>query len=248
MAIHRKSKHEIGIMRQAGNIVALVHAEMKNAVKEGVSTLELNDLANKIIKANKADPTFLGYHGYPFSICASVNEQVVHGFSSKDTILKNGDIIAFGCSTSVITGSIIGTGSSMDCAKVLYSVIYPYLKERGIFIAAQCCEHLERALVVENEYAVKHNLQIVNAVPMPKAGGSSAATAYKLFNSPVLVDRIKADAGIDIGGTLIGMHLKRVAVPLKMENNEIGGAHVICARTRPRFVGGARAVYDDKLM
>ncbi|MBQ9245796.1 type I methionyl aminopeptidase [bacterium] len=94
MAIHRKSKHEIGIMKQAGNIVALVHAAMRDAVKEGVSTLELNDLAYKIIKDNKADPTFLGYHGYPFSICASVNEQVVHGFSSKDVILKNGDIIS----------------------------------------------------------------------------------------------------------------------------------------------------------
>lgn len=164
------------------------------------------------------------------------------------TELKSGDIIVLGCTTSVITGSIIGTGSSMDCAEAVYSVFYPMLKERGIYLAAQCCEHLERALVVERECAEKYNLQIVNAVPQPKAGGSSAATAYKTFNSPVVVDKIKADAGVDIGGTLIGMHLKRVAVPLKMENNKIGGAHVICARTRPRFVGGERAVYDPELM
>ncbi len=103
-------------------------------------------------------------------------------------------------------------------------------------------------MVVERECAEKYNLQIVNAVPQPKAGGSSAATAYKTFKSPVLVDKIKADAGVDIGGTMIGMHLKRVAVPLKMKNNKIGNAHVICARTRPRFVGGERAVYDMDLM
>ncbi len=164
------------------------------------------------------------------------------------TKLKSGDVVVLGCSTSVITGSIIGTGSSVECAEAIYGVFYPLLKERGIFLAAQCCEHLERALVVEREYAEKHNLQIVNAIPQPKAGGSSAATAYKIFESPVVVDEIKADAGVDIGGTLIGMHLKRVAVPIKMENNKIGGAHVICARTRPRFVGGERAVYDENLM
>lgn len=162
--------------------------------------------------------------------------------------LKSGDIIVLGCSTSVVTGSLIGTNSMYDCAEAMYSAFYPYLKEKGIYLAAQCCEHLGRALVVEKEYAEKHNLEAVNAIPQPKAGGSSATTAYRLFNSPVLVEHIRADAGVDIGGTLIGMHLKEVAVPLKMENNKIGEANVICARTRPKFIGGERAVYDKNLM
>lgn len=162
--------------------------------------------------------------------------------------LKEGDLVVLGCSTSVVTGSIIGTDSNLDCAKAMYSAFYPYLKERGIFLAAQCCEHLERALVVEREYAEKHNLEIVNVIPVPKAGGSNATTAYEIFNEPVVVDGVKADAGIDIGGTLIGMHVRRVAVPLKMENNKIGEASVICARSRPRFVGGERAVYNKDLM
>ena len=94
MAIYRKSRFEINLMKQAGNIVALVHAAMKEAIKEGVTTKELDELAFKIIKENKADPTFLGYHGFPATICASLNEQVVHGFPSNETILKNGDIIS----------------------------------------------------------------------------------------------------------------------------------------------------------
>jgi uncharacterized protein (TIGR01440 family) len=162
--------------------------------------------------------------------------------------LKSGDIIVLGCSTSVVTGSTIGTASSVDCAKAMYDSFYPYLKEKGIYLAAQCCEHLERALVVEREYAERHNLEIVNVIPIPKAGGSNATTAYDIFDNPVVVDSIKADAGVDIGGTLIGMHIRRVAVPLKMKNNKIGAACVICARSRPRFVGGARAVYDENLM
>lgn len=162
--------------------------------------------------------------------------------------LKSGDLVVLGCSTSVVTGSIIGTDSNLECAEEMYSAFYPYLKERGIFLAAQCCEHLERALVIEREYAEKHNLEIVNVIPVPKAGGSNATTAFEFFDDPVVVDGVKADAGIDIGGTLIGMHVRRVAVPLKMVNNKIGEASVICARSRPRFVGGERAVYDKSLM
>lgn len=162
--------------------------------------------------------------------------------------LKKGDLIVLGCSTSEVVGSRIGTNSQFDCAKMLYDGFYPYLKEQGVFLAAQCCEHLGRALVVEREYAEKHNLEVVNAIPQPKAGGSSATTAYKIFNDPVLVEHVKADAGIDIGGTLIGMHLKEVAVPLRLSINKIGNANIICARTRPKFVGGERAVYDESLM
>ncbi|MCH5298149.1 MAG: TIGR01440 family protein [Ruminococcus sp.] len=162
--------------------------------------------------------------------------------------LKKGDLIVLGCSTSEVIGSRIGTNSQFDCAKAMYDSFYPYLKENGIFLAAQCCEHLGRALVVEREYALSHNLEIVNAIPQPKAGGSSATTAYQMFSDPVLVLRVKADAGVDIGGTLIGMHLREVAVPIKTNIRKVGDANVVCARTRPRFVGGERAVYDESLM
>ena len=120
------------------------------------------------------------------------------------------------------------------------------MQERGIFLAAQCCEHLNRAIIVERE-AVPY-AEIVNVVPQPKAGGSFATTAYKTFNHPVAVEEIRADAGIDIGGTLIGMHIKKVAVPVRLENNRLGDANVLAARTRPKFIGGERAVYNEKLM
>lgn len=179
-----------------------------------------------------------------------IKEQTLNVFKEliEKANLKSGDLVVLGCSTSVVTGSIIGTSSTPECAEEMYKAFYPLLKEKGIYLAAQCCEHLERALVVEREYAKTHNLEIVNVIPIPKAGGSNAVTAYKTFDSPVVVDGIKADAGVDIGGTLIGMHIRRVAVPIKMENNKIGGASVICARSRPRFVGGERAVYDKNLM
>ncbi len=164
MGIQRKSKHEIGIMRQAGNIVALVHAEMKNAVKEGVSTLELNDLANKIIKANKADPTFLGYHGYPYSICASVNEQVVHGFSSKDTILKNGDIISIdvGATYKGFVGDSAWTypvGEISEEKKMLLKAT-----EEALFAGLEHMKHNDRLENVAGnieDVAKKYNLGIV---------------------------------------------------------------------------------------
>lgn len=164
MGIHKKSKHEIGIMRQAGNIVALVHAAMKDAVKEGVSTLELNDLAEKIIRQNKADPTFLGYHGYPFSICASVNEQVVHGFSSKDTILKNGDIISIdvGATYKGFVGDSAWTypvGEISDEKKMLLKAT-----EEALFAGLEHMKHndkLENVAGAIEDVAKKYNLGIV---------------------------------------------------------------------------------------
>ncbi len=164
------------------------------------------------------------------------------------TNLRNGSILVIGCSTSEITGDLIGTHSSMDIAKALYDGMYTMLKDKGIFIAAQCCEHLNRALVIERELAQRLNLEIVNAVPQSNAGGSSATTAYKLMSDPVLVEHIKADAGIDIGTTLIGMHLKETAVPLRLINMHIGKAYITAAKTRPKFIGGVRAVYNDDLM
>ncbi len=162
--------------------------------------------------------------------------------------LKSGDILVIGCSTSEINGSPMGTDSNLALAEEVYSAFYNNLKDKGIYMAVQCCEHLNRALVVEKTLADKLFLETVNVVPQPKAGGSSATTAYKLFDNPVMVEHIKADAGIDIGGVLIGMHLKETAVPLKMENKTIGEARVIAARTRPRFIGGVRAVYDENLL
>lgn len=162
--------------------------------------------------------------------------------------LSQGNTIVLGCSTSEVCGDTIGTNSQLDCAKAIYESFYPYLKEKGIFLAAQCCEHLGRALVVEKEYALSHNLEIVNAIPQPKAGGSSATTAYNIFENPVLVEEIKADAGVDIGSTLIGMHLKKVAVPVRLSINKVGEANIVCARTRPKFIGGERAVYNNDLI
>ncbi len=162
--------------------------------------------------------------------------------------LKPGQLLVIGCSSSEIIGSNIGQGSSLDAAKAVFDGIYPILKESGVFLAAQCCEHLNRALIVEREYAEKHNLEIVNVVPQIKAGGSFATTAYSEFSDAVAVEFIKADAGMDIGQTLIGMHLKHVAVPIRLSINKIGQANVSFASTRPKCIGGIRAIYDDKLM
>lgn len=159
--------------------------------------------------------------------------------------LKKGQILVVGCSTSEICGDKIGTNSNLDVAKAAFKGIYEVASSKGIYIAAQCCEHLNRAIIVE-QAAVPFS-EIVNVVPQPKAGGSLATTAYSVFENPVAVEEIKADAGIDIGGTLIGMHLKKVAVPVRLTNNKIGQAHVAAARTRAKFIGGERAHYDDAL-
>ena len=161
--------------------------------------------------------------------------------------LQEGSVVVLGCSTSEVGGDRIGTHSSMDIAAAIYDGFFDLLKSKGIYLAAQCCEHLNRALVIERELAVKRNIPIVNAVPQPKAGGSSATTAYARFDDPVLVEHIQADAGVDIGGTLIGMHLK-TAVPLRLPQKKIGEAFVASARTRAKFIGGARAVYDESLL
>ena len=159
--------------------------------------------------------------------------------------LEQGDLLVIGCSSSEIVGGKIGKNSSIEAAEAVFGAIYPFLKEKGIYLAAQCCEHLNRAVIVEKEYAKAHGYEIVSVIPQPKAGGSFATTAYKNFASPVAVEEIRADAGIDIGGTLIGMHLKRVAVPVRLSVKTIGEANIICARTRPKFIGGCRAVYPE---
>lgn len=160
--------------------------------------------------------------------------------------LEKGDILVVGCSSSEVAGHKVGTYSSPEIASAIFEGIMGVLNEKGVYLAAQCCEHLNRAIIIEKEAA--GNLEIVNAVPQPKAGGSFATAAYNNFKCPVAVEYIQADAGLDIGGTLIGMHLKRVAVPVRLSLNKIGDAILLAARTRPKFVGGARAVYDNNLL
>lgn len=160
--------------------------------------------------------------------------------------LKKGDIVVVGCSTSEVTGSKIGTNSSPEIAEEIFKALYDYTKNNRLNLAIQCCEHLNRAIIVERN-AVPF-AEVVNVVPQPKAGGSLATQAYSSFSDPVAVEEIKADAGLDIGFTLIGMHLKKVAVPLRLKNNTIGEAMVLGARTRPKFIGGIRAAYDEELL
>lgn len=162
--------------------------------------------------------------------------------------LRPGGIFVVGCSSSEIMGGQIGKASSLEAAQAVFDGIYPILEERGIFLAAQCCEHLNRALILEREAAERYGYEEVNAVPQPKAGGSFATAAYKAFACPVAVEHIRAHGGMDIGDTLIGMHLRDVAVPVRISVKRIGEAHVVCARTRAKFVGGERAVYDSRKM
>lgn len=160
--------------------------------------------------------------------------------------IKEGQLLVIGCSTSEVVGEKIGSFSSFEVAEALFDGINKAAKEANLYIAAQCCEHLNRALILEAEAADKYSYEEVNVVPQPKAGGSFATAAYKSMSNPVAVEHIKAHAGMDIGDTLIGMHLKDVAVPVRLSSDKIGEAHVVCARTRAKFIGGARAMYDGE--
>jgi len=161
--------------------------------------------------------------------------------------LKSGDVCVIGCSSSEVGGDKIGSNSSLETAQAVFGAIYPELNSRGIYLAAQCCEHLNRAIIIERELAEKKNWEPVNVVPQPKAGGSFATTAYATFKDAVAVEEIRADAGLDIGATLIGMHLKKVAVPVRLSIKKIGEAPLTSARTRPKFIGGERAHYNNNL-
>lgn len=158
--------------------------------------------------------------------------------------ISSGEILVIGCSSSELTGGTIGKASAPEAAEALLDAIYPILKEKGIFLAAQCCEHLNRAIIIERECAKKYQLDEVCVVPQPKAGGSFATAVYKRMSEPVAVEAIKAHAGIDIGSTLIGMHLRCVAVPVRLSLSKIGEANIVCARTRPKYIGGERAKYE----
>jgi uncharacterized protein (TIGR01440 family) len=159
--------------------------------------------------------------------------------------LKPEQILVVGCSTSEVQGAKIGTLSSEDVAATILAALSSCCRSRQVYLAVQCCEHLNRALVVEQEVADLYGFEVVSVVPVPKAGGAMAAQAIKEFVAPVVVETIQAHAGIDIGSTLIGMHLRRVAVPVRLAERYIGQAAVTAARTRPKLIGGSRAVYES---
>ena len=159
--------------------------------------------------------------------------------------LHKGQIVVVGCSTSEVVGHNVGSWSTPEVANAIFEGLNSVFAPMGVYIAAQCCEHLNRALIVE--YEAVPSGEIVNVVPQPKAGSSFATAAYKAFRHPVALEEIRAAAGLDIGGTLIGMHLKKVAVPVRLEQDHIGSAILLAARVRPKFIGGERAVYDESL-
>ena len=159
--------------------------------------------------------------------------------------LHRGQIVVIGCSTSEVVGHQVGSWSTPEAAQAIFRGLQSVFAPRGVYLAAQCCEHLNRALIVEHE-AVP-NAEIVNVLPQPKAGSSFATAAYESFRHPVALEEIRADAGLDIGGTLIGMHLKKVAVPVLLKQDHIGQAIVLAARVRPKFIGGERAIYNEEL-
>lgn len=152
-------------------------------------------------------------------------------------------LLVVGCSTSEIYGGVIGHASQPNLGEDVAGAILETADKLGFDVAFQCCEHLNRALVMEEKAAEKYGYEIVSAVPHPKAGGSCASAAYRMMKSPVLVETVSADAGLDIGQTLIGMHLKRVAVPVRLSMDKIGSALLAAARTRPALIGGERAKY-----
>ncbi|MBA4495949.1 TIGR01440 family protein [Paenactinomyces guangxiensis] len=158
--------------------------------------------------------------------------------------LTDKHVLVFGVSTSEVAGRRIGTGGSEEIAAALFEGICEVRQKHGFHLAFQCCEHLNRAVVVERVTAERFGWPEVTAVPIPHAGGAMAAYAFRNLNDPVLVEQIQADAGIDIGDTLIGMHLKPVAVPVRPRCLKVGEAHVTMAKTRPKLIGGARAVYQ----
>lgn len=161
--------------------------------------------------------------------------------------LKARQIVVIGCSTSEVMGANIGTSSSLEIADTILDGVLPLLEKNNLYLAVQGCEHINRALVVEEECAERYGLEIVNVIPHIKAGGGFATAAYKRFRQPVMVENISAHAGIDIGDTLIGMHLKRVAVPVRSSIKTVGYAHLNMARTRPKLIGGVRAKYADDI-
>jgi uncharacterized protein (TIGR01440 family) len=161
--------------------------------------------------------------------------------------LNENDLLVIGCSTSEVTGNAIGTQGTFDVAEMLFSELQSFHQRTGALLAFQCCEHLNRALVLSKKTAQKYGYEEVSVIPVRHAGGAMAAYAYQHLADAVVVEHIKADAGIDIGDTFIGMHIKHVAVPIRASLKEIGQAHVTMAKARPKLIGGQRAVYEQSI-
>jgi len=158
--------------------------------------------------------------------------------------LEEEDILVIGCSTSEIKGKKIGSASAPNIAIELVNTFIPIIKREKIFLAVQCCEHLNRALVVDKRCVEKYNLPKVMVIPYPRAGGALSSAYYRFLNNPVIVEEIQANAGLDIGDTFIGMHLKRVAIPVRLSVKKIGNAHLTAVRVREKLIGGERAKYE----
>lgn len=161
-------------------------------------------------------------------------------------MFRANQILVVGCSTSEVMGQRIGTAGTIDVAAMIFHTLQSLQADLGVHLAFQCCEHLNRAIVVEREVAEQRNLNEVSVIPVRTAGGAMATYAYGNFNDPVVVEHIQAEAGIDIGDTFIGMHLKHVVVPVRTSIKQVGNAHITLATTRPKLIGGARAVYEKK--
>lgn len=167
-------------------------------------------------------------------------EQAIH--------FRKGQVFVVGCSTSEVVGQHIGTGGGLDIAESLYEPLQKFAERHKIFLAFQGCEHINRALTIERHAAEKYGWEPVTVIPVPKAGGSMSAYAFSAMHDPVVVEEIRAHAGIDIGQTMIGMHLKRVAVPVRTSVKLIGDAIVSAATTRPKLIGGERASYNREFV
>ncbi len=180
-----------------------------------------------------------------FKNLGDIKKEVENVFNEliEKSIIHPEDLLVIGCSSSEVAGRMLGTFSSEEIGFTIAETLYEECKKHGIHMAAQCCEHLNRALIIEREVAIKRGYEIVSVVPKLKAGGSFATAAYKLLPDAVPVEHIKAELGIDIGDVMIGMHLKDVAVPVRTETKQIGEARVVCAKTRPKLIGGERAEY-----
>lgn len=159
--------------------------------------------------------------------------------------LNKNQLLVIGCSTSEVAGKRIGSEGTFEIAEMLYMELVSFRAETGIELGFQCCEHLNRAIVLSRKTAEARGYEEVSVIPIRGAGGAMAATAFRQMEDAVVVEHIKAEAGIDIGDTFIGMHLKQVAVPIRTSVKEIGHAHVTMAKTRPKLIGGQRAIYED---
>lgn len=175
---------------------------------------------------------------------AKVWESILDAFFQKAN-LRAQQILVIGCSTSEVMGHRIGQGSSLEIAEVLLPPLLERVNRQGIFLAVQGCEHLNRALVVEEACLNHYGLEEVTVLPSQHAGGAMTVKAWEKFSSPVMIERIQGHAGIDVGDTFIGMHLRPVVIPIRIHIKELGQAHLTLARTRPRLIGGPRAVYSE---